>query len=113
VNLDFSSEEDMVQKFRIGLALQVCRALWLVLAHRMLTRGLSQPIATALFANSPFVDGKPCGYKSYRSHVWCAAGRHLECDMFGQRPDANHPQDGCGQGPDRRPAVCLRAGLWL
>mmetsp|Transcript_47370 Transcript_47370/g.120903 ORF Transcript_47370/g.120903 Transcript_47370/m.120903 type:complete len:485 (+) Transcript_47370:168-1622(+) len=50
VNLDFSSEEDMVQKFRIGLALQ--------------------PVATALFANSPFKDGKPNGFKSYRSHVW-------------------------------------------
>ena len=32
-----------------------------------------QPIATALFANSPFVDGKPCGFKSFRSNVWCAA----------------------------------------
>jgi glutamate--cysteine ligase len=50
VNLDFSSEADMVKKFRTSLALQ--------------------PIATALFANSPFVDGKPCGYLSYRSHVW-------------------------------------------
>jgi glutamate--cysteine ligase len=50
VNLDFSSEADMVQKFRTSLALQ--------------------PLATALFANSPFVDGKPCGFASYRSHVW-------------------------------------------
>ena len=50
VNLDFSSEADMVQKFRTSLALQ--------------------PIATALFANSPFVDGQPNGYVSYRSHVW-------------------------------------------
>lgn len=50
VNLDFSSEADMVKKFRLGLALQ--------------------PLATALFANSPFVEGKPNGYKSYRSHVW-------------------------------------------
>ncbi len=50
VNLDFSSEADMVQKFRTSLALQ--------------------PIATALFANSPFTDGKPNGYASYRSHVW-------------------------------------------
>jgi len=52
VNLDFASEEDMVQKFRVSLALQ--------------------PVATALFANSPFVDGKPCGFKSFRSNVWCA-----------------------------------------
>jgi len=50
VNLDFASEADMVRKFQVSLALQ--------------------PIATALFANSPFVDGKPCGYVSYRSHVW-------------------------------------------
>jgi len=50
VNMDFSSEQDMVHKFRTSLALQ--------------------PIATALFANSPFTDGKPNGYLSYRSHVW-------------------------------------------
>ena len=50
VNLDFASEADMVRKFQVSLALQ--------------------PVATALFANSPFVDGKPCGYVSYRSHVW-------------------------------------------
>jgi len=50
VNLDYESEQDMVQKFRTSLALQ--------------------PIATALFANSPFVEGKPSGYLSYRSHVW-------------------------------------------
>ncbi len=50
VNLDFSSEADMVAKFRASLALQ--------------------PIATALFANSPFVEGKPSGFVSYRSQVW-------------------------------------------
>ncbi len=50
VNLDFASEADMVRKFRVGLALQ--------------------PIAVALFANSPFVEGKPSGWLSYRSHVW-------------------------------------------
>ena len=50
VNLDFSSEADMVHKFRTALALQ--------------------PVATALFANSPFTDGKPNGYLSYRSRVW-------------------------------------------
>jgi len=49
-NLDYSSEDDMVKKFRVGLALQ--------------------PVATALFANSPFTDGKPNGYLSYRSHIW-------------------------------------------
>jgi glutamate--cysteine ligase len=50
VNLDFSSQADMVQKMRVGLALQ--------------------PIATAIFANSPFKEGKPNGYLSYRSHLW-------------------------------------------
>jgi glutamate--cysteine ligase len=50
VNLDFGSEADMVQKLRVSLALQ--------------------PLATALYANSPFLDGKPNGYLSYRSHVW-------------------------------------------
>ena len=50
VNLDFGSEADMVRKFRTSLALQ--------------------PIATALFADSPFTEGKPNGYLSYRSHVW-------------------------------------------
>ncbi len=50
VNLDFSSEADMVRKFRVGLALQ--------------------PVATALFANSPFREGLPNGFLSYRSHVW-------------------------------------------
>lgn len=50
VNLDFASEADMVKKFRVALALQ--------------------PVATALFANSPFLDGKPNGRKSWRSHVW-------------------------------------------
>jgi glutamate--cysteine ligase len=50
VNLDFGSEADMVKKFRLGLALQ--------------------PIATALFANSPFTEGKPNGYRSYRAHIW-------------------------------------------
>ncbi len=50
VNLDFASEADMVKKLRMSVALQ--------------------PIATALFANSPFLEGKPNGYKSFRSHVW-------------------------------------------
>jgi glutamate--cysteine ligase len=50
VNLDFASEADMVKKFRVSLALQ--------------------PLATALFAASPFSDGKPNGFRSYRSHIW-------------------------------------------
>ncbi len=50
VNLDYSSEADMAKKFRTGLALQ--------------------PLATALFANSPFTEGRPNGQLSYRSHIW-------------------------------------------
>ncbi len=49
-NLDFKDEADMVRKFRVGLALQ--------------------PIATALWANSPFKEGKPNGFVSLRSHIW-------------------------------------------
>ena len=50
VNLDYADEDDMRRKFRTSLALQ--------------------PIATALFANSPFKDGKPSGWLSGRAHVW-------------------------------------------
>jgi glutamate--cysteine ligase len=49
-NLDFASEDDMRKKMRVSLALQ--------------------PIATALFANSPFAEGRTNGYLSYRAHVW-------------------------------------------
>jgi glutamate--cysteine ligase len=49
-NLDFLSEADMVKKMRVSIALQ--------------------PIATALFANSPFAEGRTNGYQSYRAHVW-------------------------------------------
>jgi len=50
VNLDFDSEATMVKMFRVSLALQ--------------------PVATALWANSPFRHGKPSGFLSYRSHIW-------------------------------------------
>ncbi|URD59749.1 glutamate--cysteine ligase [Sphingomonas sp. KRR8] len=56
VNLDYSSEADMAKKFRVGLALQ--------------------PVATALFANSPLTEGKPNGYKSFRSHIWTDTDPH-------------------------------------
>ncbi len=56
VNLDYSSEADMAKKFRVGLALQ--------------------PLATALFANSPFTEGKPNGFLSYRSHIWSDTDPH-------------------------------------
>jgi glutamate--cysteine ligase len=62
VNLDFASEADMVQKFRVALALQ--------------------PVATALFANSPFFEGKVNGHKSWRARVW----RDLDDDRTGMLP---------------------------
>jgi glutamate--cysteine ligase len=64
VNLDFGSEADMVKKMRVGLALQ--------------------PIITALFANSPFLEGKPNGYRSYRSEIW----RDTDPDRTGMLPFA-------------------------
>ncbi|WP_224824929.1 glutamate--cysteine ligase [Cognatishimia sp. MH4019] len=62
VNLDFSSEADMVQKMRVAIALQ--------------------PVATALFANSPFFEGKVNGHKSWRSRIW----RDLDPDRTGTVP---------------------------
>ncbi|MEO6152066.1 MAG: glutamate--cysteine ligase [Croceibacterium sp.] len=56
VNLDYCSEANMAKKFRVGLALQ--------------------PLATALFANSPFTEGKPNGFLSYRSHIWSDTDPH-------------------------------------
>jgi glutamate--cysteine ligase len=56
VNLDFASEADMVRKLRVSLALQ--------------------PVATALFANSPFTEGRPNGFLSYRAHVWTDTDPH-------------------------------------
>jgi glutamate--cysteine ligase len=62
VNLDFGSEADMVQKLRVALALQ--------------------PVATALFANSPFFEGKPNGHKSWRARIW----RDLDDSRTGMLP---------------------------
>ncbi len=62
VNLDFASEADMVQKLRVALALQ--------------------PVATALFANSPFFEGRPNGHKSWRSRIW----RGLDASRTGMMP---------------------------
>ena len=56
VNLDYCSEANMAKKFRTSLALQ--------------------PLATALFANSPFTEGKPNGMLSYRSHIWSDTDPH-------------------------------------
>src|SRR5579871_2397635 len=66
-NLDFSSEADMVKKLRVSLALQ--------------------PVATALFANSPFTDGKPNGFLSFRSEIW----RDTDNDRAGMLPWAFEP----------------------
>ena len=70
VNLDFGSEADMVQKLRTSLALQ--------------------PVATALFANSPFFEGKPNGHKSWRGRIW----RDLDESRTGMLPWAF--EDGMG-----------------
>src|SRR6476620_2969980 len=67
VNLDFGDEANMVAKMRVGLALQ--------------------PIATALFANSPFTDGRPNGFRSYRAEVW----RDTDPDRTGNLPFAFEP----------------------
>src|SRR5213595_868976 len=61
-NLDYGSEADMVRKFRVSLALQ--------------------PVAVALFANSPFVEGQPTEFHSYRSFVWT----HTDPDRCGMLP---------------------------
>ncbi|AGT07761.1 glutamate--cysteine ligase [Paracoccus aminophilus] len=70
VNLDFGSEADMVQKLRVALALQ--------------------PVATALFANSPFLDGKLNGMKSWRANIW----QNLDDARTGMLPFAF--EDGMG-----------------
>ena len=62
VNLDFASEADMVRKLRTALALQ--------------------PVATALFANSPFFEGRPNGHRSWRSRIW----RDLDAARTGMLP---------------------------
>lgn len=67
VNMDFSDEADMVAKMRAGLALQ--------------------PVATALFANSPFTDGRPNGFQSYRAEMW----RDTDPDRTGLLPFAFEP----------------------
>jgi glutamate--cysteine ligase len=64
VNLDFSDEADMVKKLRVSVALQ--------------------PVVTAIFANSPFTDGKPNGFLSYRAEIW----RDVDPDRTGMLPFA-------------------------
>ena len=69
-NLDFCSEADMVKKLRVSIALQ--------------------PLATALFANSPFTEGKPNGFLSFRAEIW----RDTDKDRTGMLPWAF--EDGMG-----------------
>ena len=64
INLDYSSEADMVKKLRVSLALQ--------------------PVATALWANSPFTEGKPNGFKSFRANIW----HHTDPNRTGMLPFA-------------------------
>ena len=59
INLDYAHEKDMVRKMRVAMALQ--------------------PLATALFANSPLVGGRPSPYQSYRRHIW----NHTDPDRCG------------------------------
>ncbi|MBF0109761.1 MAG: glutamate--cysteine ligase [Magnetococcales bacterium] len=61
-NLDYADERDMVRKFRLMMAVQ--------------------PVITALFANSPFIDGRPNGFTSYRAEIW----RHTDPDRCGFLP---------------------------
>jgi glutamate--cysteine ligase len=84
-NLDFSSEADMVKKLRVGLALQ--------------------PVATALFANSPFTEGKPNGFLSFRSEIW----RDTDNDRSGMIPWAFEP----GMGYERWTEYALDVPMYF
>lgn len=85
VNLDFADESDMVTKMRVGLALQ--------------------PVATALFANSPFTVGKPNGFKSYRAEIW----RDTDPDRTGNLPFAFEP----GMGFERYVDYALQVPMYF
>src|SRR5215472_7691564 len=84
-NLDFSSEADMVKKLRVSLALQ--------------------PVATALFANSPFTEGKPNGFLSFRSEIW----RDTDPDRSGMLPWAFEP----GMGYERWADYALEVPMYF
>ena len=85
VNLDFSDEADMVKKFRVSLALQ--------------------PVATAIFANSPFTDGKPNGFLSYRAAMW----QQTDPDRTGLLPFVFEP----GMGFERYADYALQVPMYL
>jgi glutamate--cysteine ligase len=84
-NLDFSSEADMVKKLRVGLALQ--------------------PVVTALFANSPFTEGKPNGLLTFRSEIW----RDTDADRSGMLPFAFEP----GMGFERYTDYALDVPMYF
>jgi glutamate--cysteine ligase len=84
-NLDYSSEADMVKKLRVSLALQ--------------------PVATAMFANSPFTEGKPNGFLSFRSEIW----RDTDPDRSGMLPWAFEP----GMGFDRYVDYALSVPMYF
>ncbi|KAB2911220.1 MAG: glutamate--cysteine ligase [Hyphomicrobiaceae bacterium] len=85
VNLDFADEADMVRKFRVSLALQ--------------------PIATAIFACSPFTEGKPNGFLSARSEVW----RHTDRNRTGMLPFVFEP----GMGFERYVDYALQVPMYF
>ena len=85
VNLDFSDEADMVQKFQVSLALQ--------------------PVATAIFANSPFTNAKPNGFLSYRAQMW----RDTDPDRSGLLPFVFEP----GMGFERYVDYALQVPMYL
>jgi glutamate--cysteine ligase len=84
-NLDYSSEADMVKKLRVSLALQ--------------------PVATAMFANSPFTEGKPNGFLSFRSEIW----RDTDPARSGMLPWAFEP----GMGFDRYVDYALSVPMYF
>jgi glutamate--cysteine ligase len=84
-NLDYSSEADMVKKLRVSLALQ--------------------PVATAMFANSPFTEGKPNGFLSFRSEIW----RDTDPDRCGMLPWAFEP----GMGFERYVDYALEVPMYF
>jgi glutamate--cysteine ligase len=85
VNLDFGSEADMVQKFRVALALQ--------------------PVATAIFACSPFTEGRPNGFLSLRSEIW----RHTDAARTGMLPFVFEP----GMGFERYADYALDVPMYF
>jgi glutamate--cysteine ligase len=84
-NLDYSGEADMVKKLRVSLALQ--------------------PVATAIFANSPFTEGRPNGFLSFRSEIW----RDTDPDRTGMLPWAFEP----GMGFERYVDYALAVPMYF